>query len=84
MFEAGSQDVALRIAIKEYPANNKGLAIIPADDLPAPLPKATTAEATDENISESTETGAEASVENTTEDALQENDSEQSNSEKHI
>ena len=41
MFEAGSQDVALRISIKEYPANTKGLPTIPTDDMPAPLPKAT-------------------------------------------
>jgi hypothetical protein len=41
MFEAGSQDVELRISIKEYPANTKGLPTIPADDLPAPLPKVT-------------------------------------------
>lgn len=38
MFESGAQDVELRITIRSYSANTKGLPIIPTDDMPAPLP----------------------------------------------
>ena len=37
MFENGSQDIELRISIHDYPANPKGLPIIPAEDMPTPL-----------------------------------------------
>ena len=66
MFEAGSQDVALRISIKEYPANAKGLPTIPADDLPAPLPKVM-AELSD--IDESTEGEVAIAADNSTENS---------------
>ena len=38
-FEVNSQDVELRIFIKEYAMNSKGLPDIPSEDLPPPLPK---------------------------------------------
>jgi hypothetical protein len=77
MFEAGSQDVALRIAIKEYPANNKSLPTIPTDDLPVPLAKPEMTAAIDDNVDECVETDAENTpVESSTESALQESDSE--------
>ncbi|EGG94637.1 hypothetical protein IMCC1989_2559 [gamma proteobacterium IMCC1989] len=93
MFEAGSQDVALRIAIKEYPANNKSLPTIPSDDLPVPLAKPEMTAAIDDNVDESVETGTETDVEtaiettpveNSTESALQESDSEKISTEEHI
>ena len=54
MFEAGSQDVELRISIKEYTANTKGLPIIADDDLPPPLytESNTTTECSPENKNE--------------------------------
>jgi hypothetical protein len=64
MFEAGSQDVALRISIKEYPANAKGLPTIPTDDLPAPLPKVVSEF---NHVDESTETNATIAVDSRTE-----------------
>jgi hypothetical protein len=66
MFEAGSQDVELRISIKEYLANTKGLPTIPADDLPAPLPKIVVDA---DNINESMETDATAPVESNAENS---------------
>jgi len=98
MFEAGSQDVALRIAIKEYPANNKSLPTIPSDDLPVPLAKPEIAKpettaAIDDNVDECVETGTETDVEtaiettpveNSTESALQDSDSEKISTEEHI
>jgi hypothetical protein len=53
MFESGSQNVDLRIIIREYPANTKGLPIIPAEDMPAPLPSP---------VIETAEDGAEEAV----------------------
>ncbi len=43
MFETNAQDFSLRITIREYEANAKKHPIIPADDLPPPLPKETIA-----------------------------------------
>jgi len=97
MFEAGSQDVALRITIKEYSANNKSLPIIPTDDLPAPLAKPEIAKpeittAIDDNATQTaeanTETGEKTTIENTpvennTESALQESDSEKISTEEY-
>ncbi len=39
MCETNSQDVELRMTIKEYPAHAKKYPIIPIDDLPPPLAK---------------------------------------------
>ncbi len=39
LFEVNSQDVDLRISIKEYEMNTKKHPVIPEDDLPPPLPK---------------------------------------------
>ncbi len=39
LVETNSQAIDLRITIKEYPANAKRHPVIPAEDLPAPLPK---------------------------------------------
>jgi hypothetical protein len=77
MFEAGSQDVALRISIKEYPANAKGLPTIPADDLPAPLPKVVSEL---NHVDESTETDATIAVDSLTgnEDTSNENTKQES------
>ncbi|MFT6102758.1 MAG: hypothetical protein ACJATV_000851 [Granulosicoccus sp.] len=47
MFESGSQDVDLRITIRAYPANTKGLPVIPTEDMPTPLPSPVTETAED-------------------------------------
>lgn len=39
LVETNAQDVELRIQVKEYENNGKNQPIIPADDLPPPLPK---------------------------------------------
>ena len=41
-FEVNTQDIDLRITIKEYPANTRNYPDIPQDDLPPPLPKQST------------------------------------------
>lgn len=39
LVETNTQDVELRIQVREYDNNGKNQPIIPADDLPPPLPK---------------------------------------------
>lgn len=39
LIEVNSQHIDLRIIIKDYPANPKNHPLIPADELPPPLPK---------------------------------------------
>jgi hypothetical protein len=77
MFESGSQNVALRISIQEYPANAKGLPTIPTDDLPAPLPKVVSEF---NHVDESTETDAIIAVDSRTEneDPSEENTKQES------
>lgn len=47
LFETNSQNVELRISIKEYEANAKKHPLIPADELPPPLPKETSSDSSE-------------------------------------
>jgi hypothetical protein len=51
LFETNSQNVELRISIKEYPSNGKNQPLIPDSDLPPPLPKNTSSSETDDGES---------------------------------
>lgn len=67
LFESNAQNVELRIHVKEYPANNKGLPLIPKEDLPPPLPKA---EASEEMLKETPEGTLEETLEKTTTESI--------------
>ncbi len=62
LFETNSQNVELRITIKEYEANKKKLPIIPPDDLPPPLPKVTEEKSAEKGEEDSEEKGNESSA----------------------
>lgn len=59
LVETNSQNIELRISIKEYESNGKNHPIIPSEELPPPLPKQTEVENEtnkDEPISDTAET----------------------------